>query len=123
MLEIENIASSSTAEESTPERISLFSETECEEIRNRVHELRHLWIRRHPYVPFYTLGTASYLDGFLLPNYLSLAQMFNNTLREELGWMYTKLFEALENHLQGPIVYSEKFCGTGIPCAIESSCF
>ncbi len=113
MQEIERIASSSTAEESVIERISLFSETECEEIRKKVHELRHLWIKRHPGVPFYTLGAASYLDGFFLPKYVDLAQKFNNTLKEEFGWVHNKLFEALEIQLRGPVFYAESFAVPG----------
>jgi hypothetical protein len=113
MQETENVASSSTDEESGIERISVFSGPECEEIRNKVHELRDLWIRRHPLVPFYTLGTASYMDGLFLTKYMDLAKQFNNTLKEEFEWMYRKVFEALGNILQGPISQAENFAVPG----------
>lgn len=113
MQETENIASSSTEEESAIERIPLLSGSECEEIRNKVHELRPLWIRRNPVVPFYTLGAASYLDGHFLMQYLDLAKQFNNTLKEEFGWVYGRLFEALENILEGPISHAKDFAVPG----------
>lgn len=123
MQQTENITSSSIEEESPVERISLFSETECEAIRNKVHELRHLWISRHAVAPFYTLGAASYIDGYLLPKYLDLARKFNNTLREEFAWMYRKLFEALEIQLQGPILYAERFAVPGFHVLLSHRAF
>lgn len=43
-------------------RLSLFSEEACEDWVLRVMWLKRLWRKRHPQVPFYTLGMAAYLD-------------------------------------------------------------
>jgi hypothetical protein len=123
MTEAAEVASSSFSKQFQTERIPIFSESECAQIREKVHELRHLWISRNTLVPFYTLGAASYLDGVFLTVYLDLAKKFNNILKEEFSWMYTRLFEVLENHLQAPIVHAERFAVPGFHVLLSHRAF
>lgn len=77
--------------------IDLLSLEECSEIRDRIHSLREHWIRRRPDVPFFTLGTASYLDA---PNgraqqYREGAQRTNPILAEHFSELHRRLLDKL----------------------------
>jgi hypothetical protein len=43
--------------------LNWLAEEECSQVRSTVYELKELWLKRNPDIPFYTLGTASYLDA------------------------------------------------------------
>ena len=43
--------------------IPLLSQDECASLRKQLFDLRDHWEQRHEQVPFFTLGTASYLDA------------------------------------------------------------
>lgn len=43
-------------------RLPLLAEEACDDWVCKVLLLRHAWLRRHPLVPFFTLGKAAYLD-------------------------------------------------------------
>jgi hypothetical protein len=104
-------------------QISVFNETECNEIHRIIYELRHLWIRRNRIAPFFTLGAASYLDGFILHNYLKQSQQMNPILFEQLKWMYKRLLEALEETLRSSVSLTERFALPGFHIFLSDSVF
>lgn len=94
--------------------IDVLSNSECDRACSTVHSLRESWIHRHAFAPYYTLGTASYLDARAENhNYYDLAKVHNLTLKKNLNWFYQKVIKALELHLQAPIKLAEKFALPG----------
>lgn len=97
----------------TIQTTSIFSEKECEEVRNTIYELQEYWMQRHAIAPFFTLGTASYLDAKKdKKNYYSQAQHFNLILQKELSWFYEKLVTILGKLLNDSACYLDK---AGLP--------
>ena len=96
----------------SPTDIVLLSEQACDAIRTDVHALRDHWVERNAWVPFYTLGAASYLDAGQngSPSYYEKAQQCNPVLRAHFGWLYTQMADALEKELSAPVCYRET-CG------------
>ncbi|WP_427158674.1 hypothetical protein ACQFX9_22600 [Aliinostoc sp. HNIBRCY26] len=95
-------------------QIELLTEEESRKVYQTVHELKENWIQRHPLLPFYTLGLASYIDVPQdKPGYYKQAKYHNSILRDRLGWLYTKLANILEEHLQAPITYPENLALPG----------
>lgn len=95
--------------------LDLLTEQQCAEVRSVVHELRPHWVQRHPLLPFYTLGAASYLDA---PNgngaiYYTRAMQYNSLLRERFHWLYDRLVVVLADELRAPVVYSNQFALPG----------
>lgn len=72
-----------------------------------MHDLKSYWIKRDPWVPFYTLGAASYLDavGNSRPTYYSKAKHDNPILWEHFKWLYERLSDKLARTLGEPIAY------------------
>jgi hypothetical protein len=84
--------------------LNVLSELECEIACSTVHSLKESWIHRHAFAPYYTLGSASYLDARVKNhNYYDLAKVYNLTLKENLNWFYQKIVKALELHLQAKV--------------------
>lgn len=94
--------------------IPMLSASECQAIRSDLYALRQDWTRRNPFFPFYTLGTASYLDA---PeneqSYLQSAQRSNTLLSKRFAWLYERLGTVLAQHLEAPISYSHPFALPG----------
>jgi hypothetical protein len=85
----------------------LLTAEECAAARAAVHDLRPHWVRREPWVPFFTLGAASYLDARHKreENYHAPARRLNPLLRERFGWLYDRLADRLSALLGAPVVY------------------
>jgi hypothetical protein len=67
----------------TVSSLNLLAEKECSQVRSTVYELKELWVKRNPDIPFYTLGVASYLDAAIEPqDYYSKALLDNPILCE-----------------------------------------
>ena len=83
--------------------INVLSDSECNKAASLVFSLKELWIHRHAFAPFHTLGIASYLDAKEEKHdYYSLAEVNNPILKESFSWLYQKIVEALELYLQAP---------------------
>jgi hypothetical protein len=94
--------------------LNVLSELECEKACSTVHSLKESWIHRHAFAPFYTLGSASYLDARVENhNYYSLAKVNNLILKKNLDWFYQKVIKALKLHLQAPINLTKTFALPG----------
>ena len=94
--------------------IPLLSAAECAAARETVFALSERWIARHAMVPFFTLGTASYLDaGRRAPSYLESAERDNPMLREHFDWLHQRLIAALANDLGEPVALHPAFARPG----------
>lgn len=93
------------------DRIELLTPKECDEISRTIHVLEHEWIRRHPTAPFFTLGTASYLDNG--DTYFDRVQRYNPLLAEHFGWLHERLLLQLEEHLGAPARFFARFALPG----------
>lgn len=81
------------------ERISILDEARSSEIREHVMELRSSWVQRHPQLPSFTLGAASYLDARHsgADAYLTLARRFNPQLVERFASLYDEVLGSLSS--------------------------
>ena len=96
------------------ESVPLFDAAECAAIREDIFRLRDAWTQRHPLVPFYTLGTASYLDATRdAAAYGRRAQETNPRLREHFGPLYERVAAALSKRFGRPVGYAEEFALPG----------
>jgi hypothetical protein len=86
------------------DNISVLSDLDCKKACSILHSLKESWIHRHGFAPFYTLGSASYLDARgENHNYYNQAKVNNLILNESLEWFYRKLVNSLELYLQAPV--------------------
>ncbi|MCC4595930.1 hypothetical protein NRY95_10950 [Xanthomonas campestris pv. phormiicola] len=87
--------------------LALLSEAECEDWVLRVLLLRRHWRRRHPQVPFFTLGLAAYID--CLPGqddgYRDATQRDanNQLLGTHFMPLLQRLAQALSAHFDAPV--------------------
>jgi hypothetical protein len=85
-------------------QIPVLSPEEARAVRDRVHALRIHWTQRLPWLPFYTLGAAIYLD---MPagsrQYRALAERVNPVLASEFGWLHERVAAILSEQLDGPV--------------------
>ena len=94
--------------------VSVLTQQECREVRSVVYELKEFWLKRNPFIPFYTLGAASYLDAAKdQQEYYTKAQIYNPILSERLGWLYKRLANVLAQSLQAPISYQHSLAMPG----------
>jgi len=93
------------------DRIEMLTPEECDNVVQTIHTLEHEWIRRHPTAPFFTLGTASYLDKDDV--YYERAQRYNPLLSEHFGWLHERLLAQLEARLGEPVSFYERFARPG----------
>lgn len=89
--------------------LELLTKSECQEVYSAILNLKNLWIKRHPIVPFYTLGASNYFDIVNNPRlpYYQRAKRYQPIFWEHLGWLYDKLAEVLTQQLKAPISYPE----------------
>jgi hypothetical protein len=86
--------------------LSVLTLSECQEIRSLVYALKEFWLKRNSFVPFYTLGAASYIDAAQnQQDYYRKAQQYNPILRDRLKWLYKRLAETLAQFLKAPTSY------------------
>ena len=90
-------------------RLPILGPDRCEAIRTRIYELKEHWRKRSEAVPFFTLGTASYLDArsssdaykfqnqsdspLLMHHFEDLYKQVGATLQEHLGQSVTHRHE------------------------------
>lgn len=104
--------------------IDLLTESECLAVRSVVHKLRKFWTQRHPALPFYTLGTASYMDAVQdKQDYYSKAKYYNPILRAHLGWLYNKLSVTLAKILKAPVCYQDVLALPGFHIFLSHKAF
>lgn len=94
--------------------LSVLTLAECQEIRSLVYTLKECWLQRNPFVPFYTLGAASYIDAAKnQQDYYRKAQQYNPILRDRLEWLYKRLAETIAQFLKAPTSYQHSLALPG----------
>jgi hypothetical protein len=79
---------------------------ECARAVAQVEALRESWLRRHPLLPFFTLGAAGYLDATASrANYESAAARGNPLLQAHFGWLLERVRGVLEDTLDAPVAW------------------
>lgn len=87
-------------------RLNLLTQEECQKVRSIVYELKEFWLKRNSYLPFYTLGAASYIDAAKdKQDYYRQAERYNSILCDRLGWLYERLADTLAQFLKAPTSY------------------
>lgn len=89
-------------------RVSVLNEKECERAYQQIQNLHSQWRSRSDMIPFFTLGTASYLDAGSPEVYEAQVQHDNPVLWKHFSWLYERLKEVLEKQFQLEVVYHEK---------------
>ena len=105
-----------TATRTPPEltRVPLLTAVEAEAIREGVHALRDHWIQRRPDCPFFTLGTASYLDGDDgFATYRERAAATNPLLERHFGELLETVRATLEEELGEACRYTPELARPG----------
>jgi hypothetical protein len=95
--------------------VELLTVAECLAVRSVVGNLRDFWTQRHPLLPFYTLGIASYLDASQnnREDYYNKSREYNLLLQKHFGWLYDRLANALSKQLDGSVSYAENLALPG----------
>lgn len=104
--------------------LPLLTEPECQDLRSTLYGLKAHWLRRHPQLPFYTLGAASYIDAAQDPQvYYQNAQCHNPLLRDRFHWLYDRVAMVLAERLQAPVVYPEHLALPGFHIYLSCKVF
>lgn len=88
---------------------------ECTKVRDKVHDLKEYWVNRGDYFeyPFYTLGSASYLDAAIDAEfYYSKAKKINPIINYNFSWLLEKVAIFIKETLGKPAFYHPRF---GLP--------
>ena len=95
--------------------IPLLTSQECGRVLEGVRARRAAWTRRHPALPFYTLGAASYLDSGAgrRDAYYEKAAALNPVLERGFGWLYERLLAALGRHLGAEVAFQPRAARPG----------
>ena len=83
------------------QRTPLLNPRECQQIVDSVRDLRRYWRARHPSIPSFTLGAASYLDipESGLSGYLASTVRTRSRLMKHFTDLYERVRSALATHL------------------------
>lgn len=95
--------------------VDLLDASQCRRVRASVFALREQWVRRHPVVPFFTLGASNYFDiahNAELP-YYRMAERLNPLLDEHFGWLYRLLGERIATELEVQVAYPSRLARPG----------
>jgi hypothetical protein len=102
------------------------SEEECARMCEIVEGLRDFWVNRASgFLPFFTLGAASYLD-YSTENkelYLQAAERFNPILKSHFPMLYERLTEKLSEILEKPVLYAEEMALPGFHIFLPNKAF
>jgi hypothetical protein len=104
--------------------IDLLTEEECRQVRSIVHEIKQIWIQRHPVLPFYTLGLASPYDVPInQQGYYNEVKRYNAILYAGLEWLYKRLAQFLCQHLGASAIYPENLALPGFHILLSNKAF
>jgi hypothetical protein len=92
--------------------MDVFTEEECLKIVREVWVLKELWTHWESsaaFLPFFTLGAASYLENY---RYSRAAAAINPLMMERFGWIYPKLLAGLERGMGESVRYHSDHLST-----------
>ena len=105
-------------------QIPLLTAQECQQVRGAIESLKPHWRKRITQYPFYTLGTASYIDIlFGKETMMQRAAEDNPHLLENFQWLYDKLLIALHEILNGPVLLDPEFALPGLHIFLAHQAF
>jgi hypothetical protein len=102
------------------------SAEECKRTLDIVLALKEFWVNRGSgFLPFYTLGAASYLDASSQSQeaYIQAAERFNPVLASHFPSLYERLTEKLSEILKMPVRYAEEMALPGFHIFLSSKAF
>lgn len=96
-------------------RVPLLTAAEATATAATVHALRPHWKQRHATKPFFTLGTASYLDARegQFEVYQAQARVTDAFLTEHFGWLLERLRVVVSGHVGAEVVYDTRLALPG----------
>lgn len=104
--------------------IPVLTVEECSRVRDSIMALRPSWVHRNIWVPFYTLGAASYIDAAANPaRYHLMAEKYNPLLTEHFSWLYGRVAEVVGHHLGAPAANAENLALPGFHIYLSSKVF
>lgn len=105
--------------------LDFLTEDECSKTKEIVHFLKKNWTNRAGgFLPFYTLGAASYLDIQKDDQYyLQKAQEYNPLLKSHFPLMYERLLEVISNEIGKPVQFDEKLGMPGFHIFLANKAF
>lgn len=84
--------------------LNVLDAEQCERALKTIDSIRANWTQRHPALPFFTLGAASYIDAASSREiYAESSRRLNPILLENFGWLLERLKTVLQAHLGGPV--------------------
>lgn len=88
---------------------NIFDKEQCSKVCDSVEKLKEHWINRGGYFeyPFYSLGTASYMDA-KDGRYYDWVKKYKPILQAEFDWLYKKIQSYLEQELGKTAIYHQK---------------
>jgi hypothetical protein len=96
------------------EEHAFLSAPDCQAVLDQVHALQPYWCRRMEAAPFFTLGTAAYLDCVAPDNrYAAQAMVSNVVLTSGFGPLLAQLQARLEAILAAPVTYAAHLARPG----------
>jgi hypothetical protein len=105
--------------------LPLLTSEEASRVCTDVHAQRAHWRPRHPTRPFFTLGTASYLDARegRLADYQAHARYSNAILRAQFGPLLERLRIAVATYVGGQAVYDDRLALPGFHIFLFDAAF
>lgn len=96
-------------------RVPVLSVDEAARVADEVHALRPLWRQRHATQPFFTLGTAAYLDARdgQFADYQAKLDESNRMLREHFGWLLDRFRERVSEQVGAEMTYEPRLALPG----------
>jgi len=87
--------------------LELLTIDECVSVKKFIYDTRKHWVQRKPQVPFYTLGTVSYLDAKQKGQdyYQDSIGRTNPLLWSEFSWLYERLLDTLNARFEPTFKY------------------
>ena len=99
---------------------------QCARIIEIVHALKEHWVNRAAgFLPFYTLGAASYLDASTdkLTPYYQAAERYNPILESHFPQLYESLKDTLSQTLNIPVTYAKGMSLPGFHIFLANKAF
>lgn len=96
-------------------RVSVLTADQAARAADQVHALRAYWVQRHATQPFFTLGTAAYLDARdgQFARYEAMVRGSNAMLREHFGWLLDRFRECVSEQVGEEVVFDARLALPG----------
>ena len=87
--------------------LAVLDVADCQRALAAIDALRASWTQRHPMLPFFTLGAASYIDAARSRDgYKAAATAGNPLIESRFGWLLECVRSSLESTLGAPVAWN-----------------